>query len=535
MDKRLFSSYVDSAKSTLNVVALRWATVRSFRVKAIFALVAYFVTLVLGLMINVGVLFAELATLTSAEEGSLARAWLSDVADGNLELLSIAFIGTGLGIMLMSPFTGASSLTLIDEDSSMPYGFARGRRYFDSVAFSSISAVSIIHLLVGVLTASLLSISGNRFFPILLATVLWLGFLFLSSMFGWLVEVASLYLGKITKWLYAGLLALGLFAVYSLSFVQDGLLKIVQQYGLLVVYVANASLMTSFLITVLIIGLVVSISLAGLMLVRKWDSSSPHLKPSSGFGKKRYSNNSDSSANLFTFIVKVFWRTREIKRTLIAVTLVGAISATYFFSTAPDSILMGITIGIPAVSALIWSANAYGPFGSGLTWLLGQPRIKNQIGLALYSLSLLQTLAIAAAFILPISIFNSDALYANGDWWFLVILVINAIIITNIASLLSIYRPYAVRLSGKGESILPPSAAIGYLFTFGASGGASTALTSFIVRFSMDETPDLMGVTAVLAFVIGLLLFSSVTIFKMVTVWNKEDSQKKLIAIATGD
>lgn len=539
--KSNLSAWWRAGQEALAVIALRWSTVRSFRIKSIFAIVAYILTLVLGFMVNVGALFAELATRTSLEEGAIARAWLEDVASGELGLLSIAFIGTGLGIVLLSPFTGASSLTLIDEDSAMPFGFVRGRRFFDSVAFSAVSAVSIIHLLVAVMTASLLSISGNRFWSIGVSVLWWLMFLFAASAFGWFIDIVYTRIGRAAKWLYGFVLAAVAAFIYYSPGVQVWLLDIVNNYGKFIVNLSIGSASTIAWGLAMSLAGVITISFVGYNLVRIWDSAPAQQKALSGKSKAHGMKSLRRGSSLTRFTVATLWRTREIRRTLVAVTLAGAVSSTYFFTTAPDSILAGIAIGVPAVSALVWAANAYGPFGSGLTWLLGQPKVKNNLGRILFLLSILQTLTIATIFILPLVVVHIASLSSLNYTYYATTFIINTLVISSIAALLATFRPYTVRLAGKGEAILPPSAAIGYLALFGGLGAAFSGLTSYLVGPVLDPVAygfiqlGSQQIGNATAYGVAVLLLVFVAIYVSKTAWNSSNSQRKLIAIATGD
>jgi len=539
--KSNLSAWWQAGREALAVIALRWSTVRSFRIKSIFAIVAYILTLVLGFMVNVGALFAELATRTSLEEGSIARAWLEDVASGELGLLSIAFIGTGLGIVLLSPFTGASSLTLIDEDSAMPFSFIRGRRFFDSVAFSAVSAVSIIHLLVAVMTASLLSISGNRFWAITVSVLWWLMFLFAASTFGWLIDILFTRIGRAAKWLYGFTLACVAAAIYYNPSMQEWLLGIVNHYGTLMVSLSIGSSLTILLGLAISLGGVFAMSLVGYNLVRIWDSAPAHQKSLNSKSRAHGLRSLRKGSSLTRFTISTLWRTREIRRTVIAVTLAGAVSSTYFFNTAPESILAGIAIGVPAVSALVWAANAYGPFGSGLTWLLGQPKVKNNLGRILFLLSILQTITIASIFIAPLALIHLSSLSSLNYAYYAITFIINTLVISSVAALLATFRPYAVRLAGKGEAILPPSAAIGYLALFGGLGAAFSGLTSYFVGPILDPAAygfiqvESYQISNATSYGLAIILLVLLAVYASKTAWNTANSQRKLIAIATGD
>jgi hypothetical protein len=507
------------------VVTTRWRLVRSFRTRVFFALAAYIITIIAGLALNAGALFADLATYANSEESTLARVWLGNIADGDYGLLGISFVATGFGIALLAPFTGASSLTLIDDDSAMPFSFARGRRFFDSITFAAISGVGVVHFIVTILTASLLSVDGVRLPGIGLALLLWMSFLGLASVIGWLSEIAVAKVGKIVKWIYGFVLAGIAGLAYTQQAVQDVLISVANGYG---VWVRAASVpmywWSPLVAYVAAFILLATLIFFGFWLARLWDNLPPHFSGRAAGSTKSFAGGFRATS-IWAIILKVLWRTREVKRTVIAVSIAGSVSSTYFFATAPDSIIAGLMIGVPAISMLIWPSNAFGVFGSGLTWMLSQPKFKTNLPFWLAGISQAQTVLIMLVLLVPMSIFHLDLLseVSMGTW---LAGAANLTLLPAVALFVALRKPHTVRLTGRGESILPPAAAISYLAGFGALAAAVSAIVTAFEALG----PGYAYYGLLLIVVAALALLAAA-----LRMWQEPKIQQKVLYIATGD
>lgn len=519
------STTINAMRDLALVVTTRWRFVRSFRTRVFFAMAAYLITIIAGLAVNAGALFADLATYADSEESVLARVWLGNIAENDYGLLGVSFIATGLGIALLAPFTGASSLTLIDDDSAMPFSFTRGRRFFDSITFAAISGVGVVHFIVTILTASLLSVDGARLPGIMLALILWMAFLVLASVIGWLSEIAVAKLGKIVKWIYGAVLGILGFLAYTQPAIQEVFINIASGYGMWVRAAAVpdawwSPILAFALALVLLMGLVV----LGFGFARYWDNLPPHFSGRT-LRLKNQKRQLTRVSGVSSMVTRVLWRTREIKRTVMAVAIAGSISSTYFFATAPESIIGGLMIGVPAISMLVWPSNAFGVLGSGLTWMLSQPRFKKTLPFWFLLISQVQTILIMSILIAPMMLFHWELLaevplvtWATG--------LANVIILPAVALIISINKPHTVRLTGRGESILPPAAAIGYLIGFGA---LSAITSSLFIAFAELGQHYIIGIFFLIT-TLGISLF-----FLANTMWKQPKKQQAVLYAATGD
>lgn len=512
-------------KDLLFVIAIRWRTIRSFRVRVGLFAGLYILTILLGLALNSGALFASLATFAATEESALARAWLTDVLEGNYGLLSLGVLGTAAGIVLLAPFTGASSLTLIDDDSSLPYGFVRGRRFLDSVVFSTLSGVGVVHLFVSVMIASIISVDGLRFLGIALAVLVWLMFLSLASAFGWLLEILVGLAGKWVKWAYGAFLAASAYLVYSIESVQGSLADGARVYGDAIRAASTGSLAEVLTVFVFVFAALIGVVIIGFSLARVWDGFSADKKYYAQANHKRNLGNQKGTKPIF-FLARILWRTREVRRTLVAVTLAGVVSIAYFFPSSPESILSGIAVGIPVVSTLVWSSNAFGVTGSGTVWLFSQPKIKGSVISIVYAYTFFQSLMLGILFLAPLATLHSEVFFSMDVLPIILLaMIVNSWLLAGAGTILSIVKPHTVRLAGKGESILPPTASISYLISFGLFASVNLIALNITVSDS----------TYFLLYLLALTTISAVLPFLARAIWHDPNYQKGVLAVSTGD
>lgn len=511
------SAYV-SLLASLRLVGARKRMIRSYSVKSIIAALAGFFGLVYLGALNTGYFSYITAISPEIEFNDLALLVFERMYNNDFIFLGSVSVIALFSYIFFAPIIGTATLSLVSEDEGLSLGLPRGHKFFDSLILNLLSGVGILQLLVGTGIASIISLEGNRLAGAVSFGILWLGAGVLSTIIGWARELAVQKIG------FPKTLIWGLIIVSLLGFlVTSVLLPILSNlYGRYILFVSDIQVGLFFAISTVALLFVMAFSILGHrvseIILNNYFSKAPTKttdKPSI------IKSNYPRLINNLLLTSLVVFRTKEVKRTIVIVGLIGLLSMV--FAPLDQNIVSGIIIGFIATLNLSWLANYFGLLGSGNILLASMPKTYHKIPSTVAIFSSLISLAyslLALTFGLALGKINVDS-YSH----MLIISGLLSVILPNLAVLLAIKKPYRTRLEGRGDVLIPPTISLLYLALFIF---VSVVINSIVLSSVIGYATFLLF--EVLA--IAIAFFSAKAIERY---WLLDETQYRIMKMSNGD
>lgn len=428
-----------------------------------------------------------------------AGSWVSWVAEnlgpsspglrylmGDTSVAMAAALGTVLAGVVFAPISGAAAQAQFPDFDLAGIRPSRLYRYFDGLWNSVLSPVGLSPLLLLVTAASLGTPDGRgRVGAVAIAMSTWLCAMLVMALFAWTIEFARRrWVAHLRWYLTAAVVAVVVVAVlvdpahgrtiFGLaSWVQATIRAGVAGSTLTVVGGVAAILLTAALTFV-----------AGLLICRRT------LVMPAPIERVRQRTGSVSvpvnpSLALFTMLVTILARTREVRRPII---MMVAIAMPMLFvyirysGSDPSSMLGSVTMVVPLAMALGWGVNVFGVLGGAVTLLLAQPRAWKALLRHIIVVQLLASIGLGLL-LMVIAVVTSSMPwsmlppYAAG-------LVVSSVIATGLSVRFSVEKPHRTRLTGRGDPLVPPIVGLGYVMRImltSATTGIAVAVTASLI------------------------------------------------------
>lgn len=498
--KALLGEAALGARETALLIKWRWRTIRSGTVRAIITVGAFIVLSGLITAANLGAtirVFAAQGSETAA--GIFATTWLIDLERNTLGDVGAIALGAIAFAAFFAPFTGSSTLSLAPVEDLHGLRPSRLHRYFDSLLINAVSGIGLLQLLTLTGIASVLTLDGTKTFAIFFAWIIWACLVSLATGVGWTLEWVIRKFGKRLRLLMGAisLVIVGI-AIYldpahgqTLFGLGNAFAETLRQAssGRAEILAIPFLIATLILITLLLLGIYSarqSLALPLPIVHRKQERKSTSIKG----GHIRQTS---------MLLAAVIWRTAESRRPIIAVVLFGIPGmATVELS---GNIETGVMLAVPLAIALAWGVNLFAVLGQGMSWLNSQPKLLSFIPPVAAVLQALLTVGLV--FILWITAFVTSNSNLAGGGRLISGATVAGFLAATISQALSIFKPIRARLSGRGDALVPPLTALGYLVAlmiFAVAPAASIA--ALPVWWRLIST---LGVIVLSAILLGVL------------------------------
>lgn len=445
--------------ATKIMIALRWRMIRDKNIRRTIIFSSIFVALGLGSSINIG--YAVELTM-KAQDGNALVSYQNAIAaflrniEGNAGSIFLLAI---FGLAVFTPLAGTSTLSLIPTDDMQGIRPNVAHKYFDSLVINLVSGVSVLQLLTLTCFASLISINSLRVLPMIFIWSLWFLFIQITTAVGWVVEwgarrfkknkkfilsltLAAIILGGMVAYIYYG------FSPYGFgNFILSRLLE------------TNSGLGIEAIVDIFSLwGIILIFFYIGTYLAKKALSYAQPANTKSFYHKAKKPTVSVTRIT-FRLVTNCLWRTVEIRKPILALMLFGIPAVS--LSPLHGYRIFGLIIAIPMTIALSGGVNIFGILGLGFNWLGAQPKLVKKIPLVAFFIQV--AVDYMLIFILWfIAFLAGKSSLADG---FDVFRSASFVILGTsvLSTYLSITFPKRIQVSGRGNSIIPPLTALGYL------------------------------------------------------------------------
>lgn len=457
-------------RDTLEILAFRWKMIRKRRVQAVFFVAGFFGLAFLFSLSYVGNILKFGAQLASdASDSSLSQlhglaiAYLRTFLASDGQLAATTILVGLFGSLFLIPLLGYTASGMVPAADIVSVRRNDYHRISDSLVLQFFSSISLIQIMVVLLLNSLISLtSAAPGLAILIGWGLWLIFTVASTLVSWLFEYIHRRFGGWAKYAFTGsVFAAGgllylLFPkqannLFGLSAAYIDLVRNTDQYSL----IQQLLVLGGFL--GLLLALMAALSLVGSHTLNLAERASKRKARSIVlFGSKR------ARISLYVFMLNNVLRQSNIRKPLIFATGFAVMSVLAFAGSA--QVLQSLLFVIPLIVTMSWGANTFGILGSGTTWLLSLPNGRKDM---LKNILLVQFTLIA---FLHLMVLLPMIFLFHTDGWVIVNFSLSTAIVSVIMSRSalskSVYGPERYRVHVRGENVLPPGKALGYLARF---------------------------------------------------------------------
>jgi len=448
-------------KDTRLLMSARWRAVRNPTAR--WGILIGSGILLFGIFItsNTAALVKALATQgIDTAGGVFAITWILSLQRGELGDVGAITIGGALVAAIFAPFTGSSTLSLAPVEDLQGVRLARSHRYFDSLIINCISGIGLLQLLALTGITSVLALTGDKGPAMLLTWIIWFLVVTLTTTIGWGLEWVLRKWGPGVRRLL-GLMGVSIIVLLVVADTDSArsLWGIGDPYAQLIRAAANGELVTVALALIGLISLGFLLVWLGILATR---SALAYPAPTSNASKNRRVRRLPKKPTniMIRILATTLWRTPECRRPLLGIIAIGV--PALIFIPLNENLESAIMLAVPLAVSLAWGVNVFGVLGSGMSWLSSQPKI------------ILQAPKIAAAIQFLITVTLIMILYATSELSgnappgagerLLTGAVIAGALSAAVSINLSIQRPMRARLSGRGDSLIPPVTSLNYLF-----------------------------------------------------------------------
>ena len=503
------------------ILSARRKSLRSYILKSMLIVIGLFFYASLLLSVNMGLVLYTLIVNPEAdiETTKTVIEIMKEMGNGDYSFLGTIGILAFSSYIIFSPLIGTATLSLVSEDESVSLGLPRGYRFFNALILNMFSAVSILQLLIGFGIASIFSIEGNRLPTIMMFLLLWVLGSLASTAIGWVREAAVIRIGFL-KTLILSFLILGIIgASVLLTGAQDVLGRL---YGAWLVAISKLDMLVMLASTVIILVVGTALVVLGVNLANNVVSltfpaeNKPSSKNNSLIGKI-----SGSLPTIILTLHSVVWRTKEVRRTIIIVSILSFLSA--LFVIPAETSIIGLLIAVPAIVSLSWLVNIFGLLGGGVMVFGGDSKKYRLIPGAALVYAIIASLTISTPILL--GLLNGARIDFETFSEYISVSILNSVLLPSIAVLLAIGKPFRARLEGRGDTLVPPLVSLGYILLIGTAAMLSGTAV-------LAATPGLSATTLfiLLAILIGFITFKLANSY-----WITEKIQYRIMKTINGD
>lgn len=481
--------------ATRLLVALRWRMVRSRPARmAIFVGLAMVLFGVL-LAINLGYAVQLATQQGDTVSGIYARVWVRSLQGGSMAGIGALAVGGAVLVAFFAPFTGTSTLALAPLEDLEAIRPPRAHRFFDALLLNAVSGIGVVQMLALTAVAGLLTIDGARLPAFTFTWSVWMFLIVLTTAVGWSLEYVIRKHGRVRR----NLIGLGALAAVALAVALD------ENHGATLfgaadvyTYVIRLGVGGWSMGIAIAIGLMLACSaalvVAGVQATRMaLRLPAPSLRVSRRHRSGKVRALPPSLLGLL-LLVRTIVRTTECRRPLIAVAVVGL--PAMFFLGLDENVEIAVALAIPLTVALAWGVNVFAVLGTGMPWLASQPHLLGPLLRAAAALQFLTTSVLL--FLMWFSAEIAGKAPPGVGVRLVVSGLISTLLVTAASAYLAVFRPRRTRLSGRGDSLVPPLTALGYLGWLVLLSAYAPLVLS--LPASPEQTMMLLGAAVVLAF-----------------------------------
>lgn len=509
------------AHTTL-LVRWRWRLVRNGRAKALMITGALLAFLMLFMASSLGELVRWLAESAEARDtaaGDFAVGYLVAFKNGNFGSMAAFALGTAVAASIFGPLTGSANLSLAPAEDLSTLRLHRLHRYFDSLILQAFSTIGALQLLSLTTVASLLTMDGaNRAYALLLTWSAWLVLVFLTTAEGWVIETVYRRYGMRLRFILGSVLAAIVAA--AIWFDPDHGTTF---FGVGVHYASalqgDINAIPVWAPFAICLAAVAALAFAGSVLCNA-ALNRPAAPARTANGKTgllaRIGMSSNPNIALTQMTFKQMFRTQAVARPIIVV-LAMAIPAVWITRASVEASTT-LVLATPLAVALGWTANAFGVFGPGMTWLQSLPKVSRRLPAMIFGTSIATVAVIFLISWLPALLLGrieplKFGAAAAG-------MAVATLMMTRSGLSKAIHKPHLARLGTRGDAIVPPLTAINYTMRFALFSGQLGILV-----FSQDR------IWLQWLCVLGFTVWVGVRFWTVQRSWANRSRQAQLTAI----
>lgn len=512
-----FASHSGAFASTRLILSLRWRMIRSRWSKGFIVAAAFMVFGALLVSINLGfaVQMAAQSNLDQAS-GVYARAWVLLIQSDSMGELGALAVGGAVLIAIFAPFTGSATTSLIPSDDLLGVRPKRSHRFFDALLVNSISGIGLLQFVSLTAITSLVCLDGERLWAMLFAWSMWLMLVTLTTWLAFLLEWVQRRFGRTTRTLFGVLFGAALVAAIVVD--EDhgrSLFGLSQAYSVLLRLSVEGFVFGSLFAVAGVWLVTIALLVSGMWIAERALFLAPR-KSNGGASRRAMGMSMRPALVTFNLLWRTVWRTKECRRPVIAILVVGL--PVVAFINMGESLEIALPMTVPLAVSLAWGVNVFGVVGAGLNWIGGQPHIMRllprvaflfQAGFSFALLTLLWLVSWVAG----------RAQIEEGRLFILSSFMV-ALLTASLSLFLSVSRPLRAPFTGSGDALVPPLTALGYLVLL-----VSLGCLPAIVMVNLEEpTVQIVGV-------VGGVALSAIVAF--VSFWLWESPERRARAIAT--
>ncbi len=445
---------------TLLLIAMRWRGAR--HPLARWGMGVGGVILLLGIIMSINVGYAIRIMASQGEDsaaGIFAMSWILSLQRNEIGDIGAIVLGGALAAAVFAPFTGSSTLGLAPVEDLYGLRLSRLHRFFDSLIINCVSGIGLLQLLALTGITSVLSIEANRGPALVVAWVIWIFVITLTTAIGWSLEWGLRRFGPSTRWKVGGTVVAGLTIAVILDPNHGRTVFGVGRMYSSFMDSANSGTFVGFLLPFLAALLIVFVTAILGMTATRQALALPATVSQRVKVRKARKTPKNQTVLATLLLWNILWRTPEVRRPIIAVLAIGIPGM--LLAELDANLETAILLAVPLAVALSAGVNIFAVIGPGMSWLAAQPRILTRMFKVAAVTQAVVTLVIMML-LWGVSFIAGKTTTDAGLRIF-----IGGIVAGCLASLvsmeLSIRRPMRARLSGRGDSLIPPLTALSYL------------------------------------------------------------------------
>lgn len=538
-----------AGQDTLTLLAFKWRSLRPTSQKAwLFGVVLFAFTVIIiaaaaGPALRILVSPPQQAS-ESVDMGRTVLVWLQVFLRDNAATTMGGVLWAYTMSLVISPLIGYSFSSLMPDGDLEGVQVTERHKITDSLFLQFLSPVSFLQLVTLTALTSILAI-GNAVpgIAVVFSWGVWAVGIFATVFFAWLFEYLLRRWGAKTKWQVGGTLLVLLGVAYLIN--PDAFINF---YGLGGAYVdlATSPLMSfstfwlpaaiGSIMIVISALLVVAIWRMGLLTLAQYPRAKKVSKVAVGLAKLGLAEKVTVSG-LAGFFGRVVVRHGNIFKPLLVAAFFTSGLATVFYLLYGS--LIAVAVLIPTMVSLAWGVNVFGILGSGVSWLLTLPEVKQK---SLRAAGMVQMMLCLGLGLLVLAVVSFQVPSVDTIVSYLLALVTASAVLTSWSIHRSVHEPHRYRVRVRGESILPPNKAFSFmviLFILGfLTAGFVTLAPTFVAFTSLTGgwyVAASVGVQVVVALLVLWLSWASLRQLEERWVTDRELVQHVMKKVGTAN
>jgi hypothetical protein len=504
--------------ATRLLVALRWRMVRSRSTRVAILVAGFLLLLSLVALVNAGYALEIVAQQRTTVAGLFARYWAASLAYGNTYNVGAVAVGGAVVSALFAPFTGSGTTSLASVEDMGGLRPNRVHRYFDALIVNTISGLGLLQLMMLTAVCSMLCIDGQLLPGLVFGWSVWLFLVIFMTTNSWFMEWAKRRYTRRTR-VTVGLSISALLGVAAFLDAHHGttLFGLADMFTRVVRSGLNGWTPALGLVTAGMVLAAAGMLLAGAAVTRAALRHAEEVTKHARQHRMRSFSAKPFVVNV-QLLTRVLWRTKEIRRPLVLLAAAGI--PAMLFMAFDRNVEFSLIAALPLTVAVGWAVNTYGVIGDGMLWLASRPALLKRLPVAAFVLQFVLSVFVPMV-LWSISLAAGHATLSNGAT-LIQGLLLAASGITSHSVYLAICRPHRARLSGRGDALLPPLVALGYLFRLLVLGPLPA-----IVFLAFDGS-IVKPIAAIIVFLVCLL-----SLLRAAKVWHDRERMARLVAVTS--